>query len=154
MKRSIAPILLALAVSGCINTNADDGVDDVDAATLLLTGVYSCSIETIDGYAYCGGPVYRSDLSGQSLTMNVTQTGTSLQVGMWGLVMDGTVEPNGQVILQHRDETCYACGPDYPFVIDVTGTGGVRQITNINIHMWQNSIDECEKSYRGTCAAN
>jgi len=149
-----------LALAGVVALAAacedGDGAPDVggDARPLDLAGVYTCSIETIDGYSYCGGPVYTTDLDGAALTMTLTQTGTALEAGMWGKTLIGALQSDGAVSLLYRDTTCTYCSPNRPFIIELSGNGAPGQISNIFIRMHQSSIDECEKTYRGVCAAN
>jgi hypothetical protein len=97
--------------------------------------------------------VYTTDLSGAALTMSVTQTDQSVQMGMWGKVLVGTLQGD-RVTVTYRDDACFGCSPQRPFSIDMTGLVGERQIHDIDVHMYQAVIDPCDKTYRGTCAMN
>jgi hypothetical protein len=153
IQRLIVLVSLLTGAAGCASD--DDRAIPLDAPALpALTGVYTCSVEVIDGYASCGGPVYLSDLSGPDQIMSVSQAAATLEAGIWGRVLAGTVEPNGAVSLVYRDTDCSVCSPTRPFVIELAGTAGERQIRNITIRMYQIGVGECEKSYRATCATN
>jgi hypothetical protein len=156
-------LLLALVALGCdstkdVGTFGDDaGSDGADAAVEMnLTGVYACTIEAMDGQVACGGPAYTTNLSGQGLSMNVTQTDGALQAGIWGLVLEGALWQNGTVDLEYRDTECYACGFDRPFIIELGGAAADNQIRDIDIHMYQlnSGYSDCDKYYAGTCARN
>ena len=151
---SVLHVAAVLALGACSGSD-DRGRPATDASTVpQLTGVYTCSIETIDDRNACGGPVYTTDLRGDAVTMTVTQEAEMLEVGMWGKILTGTVDADGQVSLLYRDITCTTCSGQRPFLITVEGVAGDDQLANLAIRMYQVGVGECEKTYRGTCATN
>lgn len=128
--------------------------DDDEPTPIDATGVYTCTIETVDGYSSCGGPVYTSDLSGAAVDLTVSQVGSSVQIGAWGVVLTGTISVTGSLQFSRRDTECGNCSAARPFIIEGFATAAPRQLRDLSIRMRQELSVECEKTYVGTCAAN
>lgn len=88
--------------------------------------------------------------------MTVAQTGKELELGIWGLVITGTLSTNGHVDAEYRDTKCYACDFDKPLVISLEGIGDEDQVRDVDVRMYQtgSGYSDCEKRYHGTCAKN
>src|SRR5262245_20380941 len=80
----------------------DDSGSPTQPAVLDLSGTYSCTFETIDNDVFCGGPVYLSHLQGQGITMTLTQSDRELELGLWGVILDGHLS-GAQVTAKYVD---------------------------------------------------
>jgi hypothetical protein len=118
-------------------------------------GNYTCTIEGVKTDVFCGGPVYRSDVSGSEQTWTVTQTGSTVTIGAWNVLLEGTVDARGNLHASRRDRECENNCSMFPFVIDVDARGGKGSLQDIRVHLYQAGNDEidCEKTFQGTCAA-
>jgi hypothetical protein len=145
-----------LSISALLSAcGGEDVVAYVDATpTINPTGVYSCTIQPIDNYVFCGGPVYTSRLEGDAVAFTVTQSATGIQAGVWKILLDGNASLGSRLDLQYRDTSCSSCSSRRPVSIDFSGVIGTNQISNVDIHFYQSSDVDCSKTYKGTCARN
>jgi hypothetical protein len=156
-------IVLALALGGCGTAALPPNEATVDASTTVdvpapldVTGSYSCVFQAVDDQVTCGGAVYRSHLMGTAVPLTATQSGRSLQLGAWGVIMDGTLGSANSVEVGSRDTRCTGCDVSRPAVLEFRGTAATGQIRDIRVRLYQigSGYSDCEKTYSGVCARN
>lgn len=135
----------------CVPDEENGGTERPD-----IDGTYTCTFTAVDDDVLCGGPVLGTDLRGSGQTMNVTESESRVEIGIWGVVLEGGLRDGGYLEASYEDTECSSCSVEDPYQIELTGQADGDGIQDIEVRAWQTGtgygLEDCEKTYEGSCA--
>lgn len=153
---------LMLAVVGCgpalndepTTTPKDAGTPSMARPALNMTGTYRCTIEGVDTTVFCGGVVYLTDLRGNDLPMNVAQNGRQVQIGAFGVTLNGELSDTS-LNATYTDYRCTNCSqsPALMRLVALAADGQLRDV-RITLSQRDTGYSDCDKEWSGVCVRN